>query len=155
LRKAPAREPLPAAWLGLRGVAGHEGSVAGVRVIAVEPGSPAASAGLRAEGVPSGSKARDKTVGDLVVAVDDVPVTTPEELRDAINRVALAASSPRAAGTSPPSSAQPSAEREVRLLVYGSGKFRQVALLVRALRQISEAGPPSPSSPPGGHGAPR
>src|SRR5690606_4122979 len=49
LRKAPRRDPLPAASLGFRGVAAHEGSIAGVRVLTVDPGGPAARAGLRAE----------------------------------------------------------------------------------------------------------
>ncbi len=156
LKKAPAREPLPAAWFGVRGAAGHEGSVAGVRVIAVEPGSPAASAGLRAESVPGGAQARGETGGDLVVAVDDVPVTTPEELKDAINRAVLTGSAPasRTAGALAPSGVQPSAERELRLLVYGSGKFRQVSLPVSALRQISETGPPPPPSAPKAPAAP-
>ncbi|HKO93059.1 MAG TPA: trypsin-like peptidase domain-containing protein, partial [Polyangiaceae bacterium] len=44
LRSAPSRAPLPAAWLGFRGVAGHSGSVGGVSVIAIEPGSPAEQA---------------------------------------------------------------------------------------------------------------
>jgi len=113
LRSAPAREPLPAAWLGFRGVAGHSGSVGGVRLIAVDAGSPAEQAGLRAQ--PAN--------GDLVVAVNDTPVTTPEELSDAINRIALAA-----AGGGP--------EPSVRLLVYGTGKFRELSLPLRAPLKI-------------------
>lgn len=148
LRKAPAREPLPAAWLGLRGVAAHEGSVAGVRVISVEPASPAALAGLRAEPGPRPSRQNDDAAGgggDLIVAVNDVPVTTPEEMRDAINRVALARPSPKPAASP---SAEPSAPA-VRLLVYGSGKFRQASLALRPPRELPEAVSPAsaPTSP--------
>jgi S1-C subfamily serine protease len=125
LRSAPAREPLPAAWLGLRGVAGHSGSVAGVRLIAVDAGSPAEQAGLSAGAAN----------GDLVVAVDDTPVTTPEELRDAINRIALAG--PAAASAAPSNTnTNKAAEPTVRLLVYGTGRFRQVNLPLRAPLKI-------------------
>jgi serine protease Do len=142
LRAAPPRRPLPAAFVGFRGAVGHEGSVAGVRLVAIEPGSPAAAAGLRA-GEPSkrGGDELDAPDGDLVVAVDDVPVTTPEELSDAINRVVLA--SPTAGATaapSPPSAAgtepAPESGRRARLLVYGSGKFREVALDLKPPRDL-------------------
>jgi S1-C subfamily serine protease len=124
LRDAPARDPLPAAWLGFRGVSEHSGSVAGVRVIAVDPGSPAEQAGLRVDGARG--KAPGEAAGDLVVAVADAPVTTPEELRDAINRVA-------ASGTvRAPSGGEP----VVRLLVYGAGRFREVSLPLRAPVQL-------------------
>jgi hypothetical protein len=128
LKKAPPREPLPAAWLGFRGVAAHDGSVAGVRVVAVEANGPAAQAGLRGEGNarPSGESA-----ADLIVAVEDAPVTTPEEMRDAINRFALSPAH-KADGSGEAS------ERRVRLLVFGSGKFRELGLPVRAPRQLPE-----------------
>jgi S1-C subfamily serine protease len=133
LRNAPSRDPLPAAWLGFRGVSGHSGSVAGVRVISVDPGSPAEQAGLRVDGARG--KAPGDAAGDLVVAVADVPVTTPEELRDAINRVALTDAG-RAAG----------AEATVRLLVYGAGRFREVSLPLRAPVQLP-AGKSSAAAP--------
>jgi serine protease Do len=144
LRAAPSREPLPAAWLGFRGVPGHSGSVGGVRVIAVDAGSPAEQAGLRA---PSG-KAGDESA-DLVVAVNDSPVATPDELRDAVNRIALsgagrsaaapplpatpgdAKSADAKAGDAKSADAKPS-EPTVRLLVYGTGKFRELDLPLRA-----------------------
>jgi S1-C subfamily serine protease len=145
LRRAPAREPLPAASLGFRGVAAHDGFVAGVRVLSVDPDSPAARAGLRGEGASKGALGSNS---DLIVAVQDAPVTTPEEMRDAINRFAM---SPR--GTSAgskaeraqPAGAKPDAagEHSVRLLVFGSGKFREISLPVRAPRQLPEPAPPA------------
>lgn len=151
LRKAPPREPLPAAWLGFRGVAAHEGSVAGVRILTVDPNGPAARAGLRGEGAPrSGSSSTSDTSADLIVAVQDAPVTTPEEMRDAINRFAL---SPPSAAAGGPTAAQKSdatqdaGERRVRLLVFGSGKFREVSLPVRGPRQLPEGKPAAPAPP--------
>ena len=131
LRGAPSRAPLPAAWLGFRGVAGHSGSVGGVNVIAIEPGSPAAQAGL--------------VSGDLVVAVNDEPVTTPEELSDLINRIALTLPGRASEGAVPPRS-EPAPEGKVRLLVYGSRKFREASLPLRAPVQLpapSRAGTPT------------
>ncbi len=137
LRAAPPRAPLPAAWLGFRGVPGHSGSVGGVRVIAVDPASPAEQAGLRA---PSGNGGEESA--DLVVAVNDTPVATPDELQDTINRIALSgrgAAAPPAAGKpadAPASEARPAEasppEPTVRLLVYGGGKFRELSLPLRA-----------------------
>lgn len=140
LRKAPAREPLPAAWLGFRGVAAHEGSFAGVRVVAVDAGGPAAQAGLRA-GPTRPSGASDSSA-DVVVAVEDEPVTTPDEMKDAINRFALA---PRKSNT-----ATDAQERRVRLLVIGAGKFREVSVPLRAPRQLPEpeAAPPAALTAP-------
>jgi hypothetical protein len=139
LRKAPPREPLPAAWLGFRGVAAHDGSVAGVRVIAVDANGPAARAGLRGEDAARAGQGQDV---DLIVAVEDAPVTTPEELRDAINRFALST-----APTTKPEVTPDAAARQVRLLVLGSGKFREVLLPLRSPRQLPEAPkPPAPST---------
>lgn len=145
LRKAPPRPPMPAAWLGFQGVAAHEGSVAGVRLVAVEPGSPAASAGLRASA--PGRQQGDGSGADLVVAVNDVPVTTADEMKDAINRIALAAPEWSNRGAALP--AAPIAEKTVRLLVYGGGKFREVTLPVSAPRQLPEAAPPQGGAPGG------
>jgi serine protease Do len=146
LKRAPAREPLPAAQLGFRTAAAHDGPVAGVRVISMDAGSPAAAAGLRA-GSSRDASNDDGSGADLIVAVDDLPVATPDEMTDAINRAALA--SPRTAAT--PAGAAP--ERNVRLLVYGSGKFREVTLPLRPLPRVQKpaaapAAPPKPSPAP-------
>ena len=138
LRKAPPREPLPAAWLGIRGVAAHDGSVAGVRVISVDVGSPAAQAGLRADAGARTARSNSASDGDLIVAVQDAPVTTPDEMRDAINRLALT-SEPRHKSDE----VVEKSERVVRLLVFGSGKFREVSLPLRAPQSL-----PSPASTP-------
>jgi serine protease Do len=145
LRGAPPREPLPAAWIGFRGVAAHDGSVAGVRVTAIEANGPAAQAGLRGANATRSSAANDSD-GDLIVAVEDAPVTTPEEMRDAINRFAL---SPAPKGDAA------ATERRVRLLVFGSGKFREVALPVRAPRQLPEAAPKHALPTDAGRAAPK
>jgi hypothetical protein len=153
LRKAPARDPLPAASLGFRGVAAHDGSVAGVRVLSVDPNGPAARAGLRGESAGQGGQGTD---ADLIVAVQDAPVTTPEEMRDAINRFAFGtpgAAAVAKADAAKPGGATEAGERHVRLLVLGSGKFREVSLPVRAPRQLPEAAPAAP--PPAGPSSPR
>ncbi|HWO11809.1 MAG TPA: S1C family serine protease [Polyangiaceae bacterium] len=136
LRKAPRREPQPAAYIGLRGVAAREGSVAGVRVVSVDAGSPAERAGLRG--------ASEAPHADLIVSVGEGPVATPEELHDAVNRAALsssAASSGGASGGGAPTAAT------LRLVVFGSGKFRDVKLPVEAPRQLPAA--PPTREPPG------
>jgi S1-C subfamily serine protease len=115
LRSAPPRRPLPAAWLGFRGVSGHVGQVAGVRVIDVQPGSAAEKAGLLAVG-----SARP----DLVVAVNGQPVDSFDELSALVNRAALK-----------PAGAGDAAARSVRLLVFGGERFREVELTLRPPRQ--------------------
>lgn len=160
LKKAPARDPLPAAWIGLQGVAAHDGSVAGVRIVSVDAGGPAERAGLRGS---SGLSADGEPSGDLIVAVQDAPVSTPEEMRDAINRFAFGTAS----GAAPAAGAGVGAEeRAVRLLVFGSGKFREVLLPLRPPRQLPQPAPaaagatapapnPTPAAPPAGSVAPR
>jgi hypothetical protein len=129
---------LPAAWLGVRGVTAHDGSVAGVRVISVDVGSPAAQAGLRADAGARTARSNSAPDGDLIVAVQDAPVTTPEEMRDAINRFALTSEPPRKSDE-----AVEKSDRMVRLLVFGSGKFREVSLPLRPPQTL-----PSPASTP-------
>lgn len=153
LKKAPAREPLPATWIGLRGAAAHDGSVAGVRIMTIDPGGPAERAGLRGS---SGLSEDGGPSGDLIVAVDDAPVATPEEMSDAINRLALggAAAEPKPGGDS--TAAAQAVERVVRLLVFGSGKFREVLLPLRPPRPLPRPEPaaPAPSTAPAPNPAP-
>ncbi len=124
LKLAPARAPRPSALFGVGGVAGHDGVSAGVRILSIDPDSPAAKAGLRA----GGARAGDTGGGDLIVAVDDGPVATPEELREAIDRIALAAP---AAATAEPATA-PAAERPARLLLLRDGRFREVTVSLQS-----------------------
>jgi S1-C subfamily serine protease len=143
LREAPRREPLPAVYIGVRGVAAREGSVAGVRVLSVDAGSPAERAGLRSSG--SARSAGEAPSGDLIVAVGDAPVATPEALRDAVNRAASAGHAASAGGASGTGAVN---EAAVGLLVFGAGKFRDTKLPLEAPRQLP-ASPPTPESPGG------
>ncbi len=104
LRTAPRDAVAPAPWLGIQGVAADAGPVKGVRVLGVHPKSPAGAAGLRG--------GRDKNRSDVVVAVDGVPVTSPEALSSAVQK--------RAVGDT------------VQLLLFGSGRFRQVTVSLKA-----------------------
>jgi serine protease Do len=125
LKLAPARAPRPSALFGVVGVAGHDGSSAGVRILSIEPDSPAAKAGLRA----GAARVNDTAAGDLIVAVDDGPVATPEELREAIDRIALA--SPAVTGAA--AAASPGTpERVVRLLLLREGRFREVTVSLQS-----------------------
>jgi serine protease Do len=110
LRTVPANAVPPAPWLGIQGVSDTVGPVRGVRVLSVHPKSSAAAAGLH-----GGS---DKASSDVVVAVDGVPVSSPESLAETINR--------RTVGDS------------VELLLFGGGKFRQVSLALRAAPDATE-----------------
>lgn len=102
LKSVPATAVAPSAWLGIQGVA-EIGSVAkGVRIESVLPDSPAAEAKLLAG---------DASVSDMIVAVDGVPVTSPETLAEAIRTHAVG--------------------EKVPLLVFGQGKYRQVTVLLR------------------------
>jgi len=83
---------------GIRGVAHDTGSAKGVHVLAVTPRSPAARSGLRAG-------------ADTIVAVNGSPVTTPEELADALRA---------------------RRGRDVELLVFGGGRYRLVDVGLRA-----------------------
>lgn len=101
LVKTPASAVAPAPWLGLGGAPTEAGNVKGVRVMGVAPGSPAEKAGLKAGG--------DNP--DTIVAVDGVPVETPEQLADVIAKRAIG--------------------QQVKLLVFSSGKFREAAVTLR------------------------
>jgi serine protease Do len=103
LRSVPPTAVAPAAWLGIQGAA-ETGAVAkGVRVLMVHPESPADEARLLGG---------DKSISDMILAVDGVPVTSPEMLADAIRGHAVG--------------------QKVPLMVFGQGKYRQVTVLLRA-----------------------
>lgn len=104
LRTVPASAVPPAPWLGVRGIAQDSGGVRGVRLLKVDPQSPAAAAGLR------GSDNVEHS--DMIVAVNGAPVTTPETLSTIVND--------RAVGDS------------LQMLVFGNGKFREVTMTLRA-----------------------
>jgi serine protease Do len=103
LQNVPANAVPPAPWLGIQGAAEDTGVVRGVRVLGVHPKSPAAAAGLK-----GGS---DKSGADLVVAVNHVPVTTPEQLATQIGGHSVGDT--------------------VELLLFGGGKYRQVSVALR------------------------
>jgi S1-C subfamily serine protease len=71
LRRFLARTPVdavpPSPWLGIQGTPEAAGAVRGVRVLAVAPGSPAHTGGLKS--------------GDVITAVDAAPVDSPEQLQ--------------------------------------------------------------------------
>jgi S1-C subfamily serine protease len=100
LRGVPQRR---APWLGLEALAFDAGVARGVRVAAIAPGGPAASAGLRA-GPPG--------VGDVILAVDSVPVASAEAFSDAVENHA-------------------SAEVPLRLMVLTEGRYHEVSVMVR------------------------
>jgi serine protease Do len=104
LRVAPASAVPPAAWLGIQGVGEDAGAARGVRIVSVHPASPAGAAGLH-----GGNSAAN---ADVVVAVDGVPVQTPEALAENVSRHAVGDS--------------------IQLLVFGSGRFRELTLALRA-----------------------
>jgi serine protease Do len=102
LGKAPQSAAIPTTWIGVDGVAEDTGSVRGVRVQSAR--GPAATAGLRA--------GKDAKSGDLIVAVDAVPVTTPEALKESIENHAVGDT--------------------IDVLVFGGGRFRHLTLVTVA-----------------------
>jgi len=102
LRTVPPTAVPPAAWLGIQGVADVSAFAKGVRIQGIHPDSPAAEAQL---------KAGDPSSGDMILAVDGVPVTTPEALAEAIHNHAVG--------------------EKVPLTVFGQGKYRQVTIVLR------------------------
>lgn len=107
LMKTPAAAVQPAPWLGLGGAPTESGSVKGVRVMGVAPGSPAEKAGLKANANEEKGESPD-----VIVAVDGQPVETPEQLAEVIARRAIG--------------------QTVKLLVFSQGKFREAAVTLRS-----------------------
>jgi serine protease Do len=128
LRSVPAGAVPPSPFLGIQGVP-EQGAVArGVRIVSVAPHSPAEEAKLRGG---------DRGESDVIVAVDGVPVTSPEALSDAI----------RAHGVG----------EKVTLMLFGQGKYREVPVNLRAAPERPAAAPPpaNPAElPPPSEGAP-
>lgn len=98
LLHTPVSAVAPTPWVGVNGAPDTTPTVKGVRVMAVAPGSPAEKAGLKAG-------------ADLIVAVDGVPVETPERMADSIAHHAVG--------------------ETVKVLVLASDKFREVGIVLR------------------------
>ncbi|WP_437588699.1 S1C family serine protease [Sorangium sp. So ce1000] len=125
LRAVPKAAVQPAAWLGIQGVSEVSPVAKGVRVTVVHPESPAEEAHLTGG---------DRAESDMILAVDGVPVTSPEALADAIRTHAVG--------------------EKVPLTLLSRGKYRQVTVLLRAApdpaaaaskRPEAELPPPSSS----------
>jgi serine protease Do len=133
LRTVPPTAVPPAAWLGIQGVAENTGVAKGVRVLGVHPQSPAEEAKI---------KGGDRSESDVILAVDSVPVTTPESLADAI----------RAHGVG----------EKVPITLLSQGKYREVVVVLRAAPEAKATStppaypaelpqandPPAPAPPP-------
>jgi serine protease Do len=104
LTKTPSTAVAPVPWLGIAGESGTEGSTAGVRILAVAPASPAERAGLKGNA--------DRAKAHLIVAVDGVPVSTPEKLSEAIGKHAVG--------------------EVVKLLVLEGQKLREITVTLKA-----------------------
>jgi serine protease Do len=115
LRTVPPTAVPPAAWLGIQGTAETSGVAKGVRVLGVHPQSPAEEAKIK--GGPE---------SDIILAVDSVPVTTPEALADAI----------RAHGVG----------EKVPVTLFSQGKYREVVVVLRAAPE-AKATPAPPANP--------
>jgi serine protease Do len=104
LSRTPLNAVAPSPWLGIRGEADASGNVHGVRILAVAPGSPASTAGLKT--------GPERGASDLIVAVDGQPIDSPEKLAELISKHAVGDS--------------------VKLLVLTSDKFRDQTVVLRA-----------------------
>ncbi|WP_234023052.1 S1C family serine protease [Sorangium cellulosum] len=130
LRAVPKDAIQPAAWLGIQGVSEASPVAKGVRVTVVHPESPAEQARL---------KGGDRGGSDMILAVNGVPVTSPEALSDAIRTHAIG--------------------EKVPLIVLSGGKYREVTVELRAAPDPRAAGAMKPAAahpgelPPPGPGA--
>jgi serine protease Do len=112
LKRVPHSASLSAVpWIGLKGVAVKEGPVSGVRVQHVDPEGPASEAGVRGATTAEGASGTGNAA-DIIVAINDVAVTTPEALEQAVRRLGVGDTA--------------------QLLLYRAGKFRQASLTLRA-----------------------
>ncbi len=126
LKRVPHSASLSAVpWIGLKGVAAKEGPVSGVRVQQVDPEGPAAEAGVRGATTIEGASGSGNAA-DIIVAVNDVAVTTPEALDQALRRLAVG--------------------DMAQLLLYRAGKFRQASLTLRAAPRATPTDVPASSS---------
>jgi S1-C subfamily serine protease len=114
LKSAPASARAPSAWLGVVGLS----EALGVRIVAVDAGSPAATAGL---------KAGDAASADTIMAVDGELTRTADALNDAIRHH--------------------SPGDVVTLLVANGGKIRDVKVTLKGTDDASSTPPtPKPTS---------
>ncbi|HEX7667921.1 MAG TPA: PDZ domain-containing protein [Polyangiaceae bacterium] len=104
LMKTPANAVAPSPWLGIVGSSDVEGSTHGVRVMAVAPGSPAEKSGLKAN--------PDKAKAHLIVAVDGVPVDSPDSLAANIGKHSVG--------------------DKVKLMVLDGGKLKELEVALKA-----------------------
>jgi serine protease Do len=126
LKRVPHSASLSAVpWIGLKGVAAKEGPVSGVRVQQVDPEGPAAEAGVRGATTVEGATGAGNNA-DIIVAVNDVAVTTPDALDQAVRRLTVG--------------------DVAQLLLYRAGKFRQASLTLRAAPRATPIGAPASSS---------
>ncbi|WP_437674227.1 S1C family serine protease [Sorangium sp. So ce131] len=117
LRAVPKDAVQPAAWLGIQGVGEASPVAKGVRVTVVHPESPADEARL---------KGGDRAGSDMILAVNGVPVTSPEALADAIRTHAIG--------------------EKVPLIVLSGGRYREVTVQLRAAPDPRAAGAMKPAA---------
>jgi serine protease Do len=137
LRAVPASAVPPPPFLGVQAVADSNSIVKGVRINVVHPGSPAEAAQL---------KGGDKATGDIILAVDGVPVISADALADAIRSHSVG--------------------EKIPLMIFSQGKYKQVIVELRAapgsqlspdalahpaeLPPLPDAPQPPPLPPPSG-----
>ncbi len=119
LKQFLQRTPASASWLGVETASDELGGVRGLRVLSVALGSPAARGGLR--------PGPDGVGADLIVAVDGVPVSKPAELNEAVRA--------RLVGD------------WVELLLFGGGRYRQVAVKPSPAPEVRPAPYTAPKQP--------
>jgi serine protease Do len=118
LRNVPEDAVPPTAWLGIQGVPDATSFAKGVRVLGVHPESPADAAKI---------KGGDRIGGDLILAVDGAPVTSPEALAEAVRKHGVG--------------------DKVPLLLLSDGKYQLVDVTLRALPDVADAEPAAAEDP--------